>query len=208
MAVVRATGVPTPIPTSDRIHFGDEINTHRRAGGHCLIGLQSQFVRVTIRAPALGPKSLNHRSSDHLHAEGRLLVGSAAHTKFPVSLGQCTEDGRIPHGTAKPSLPDGRVLSPPLFCHRSNFELGAVQIRIGEDDSRAHSLTNIDNHCAFTGTGGMFGDRVGVMAHRRRRHEATLGALYPLWGGPRYGKLARYFSVPPTVVSVPPFTRS
>ncbi len=107
-------------------------------------------------------------------------MGAATYPEFPVAFVQRTENGGVANDTAGPSLPDSRMDSPPFLGRGPNFELGAVQVGVGEDDGRPDPFSNVDHDCALTGTGRLLGCGVGMETHRRRRHEVTLGALYPL----------------------------
>jgi hypothetical protein len=57
--------------------------------------------------------SLDHDASDNGEGENGLGIGVPANAQFPAAFGKGTEDGRILHETAEPSLPDGCMGSPP-----------------------------------------------------------------------------------------------
>jgi len=137
------------------------------------------------------PEGLDHGAPDNGEGQNRLGVSVPAHAQFPHAFGKGTEDGGIAHGTGQPSLPDGGMGSPPFVRRRPNLELLAVQFEVGVDDGCPHSFPDVDDDGALARTWRLLGDSVAVTVVRHVRHDATLGALYPLWGTPRYGKLGR-----------------
>jgi hypothetical protein len=139
----------------------------------------------------LRPERLDHGAPDDGEGENRLGVSVPANAQFPDAFGKGTEDRCIAHGTGEPSLPDGGMGSPPFVRRRPNLELLAVQDGVGIDDGCPHPFSDVNDDRALAGTWWLLGDSVAVMVAGHVRHEATLGALYPLWGTPRYGKLGR-----------------
>ena len=113
-----------------------------------------------------------------------MRIAAPTHSEFPPAFGQGPEDGRITHTIGNPSLPDGRMDSPPLLGGGPNLDLGTFQVRSGVDDGGPDPFADVDDHRALAGARRFLGDGV-VVRVRRRRHEATLGALYPLWGTPK-----------------------
>jgi hypothetical protein len=63
---------------------------------------------------------------------------------------------------------------------RANLELGAVEVGFRRDDGRPQPFPDIDEHCALAGARRLLDREMCVLVCRHARHNATLGALYPL----------------------------
>lgn len=120
-----------------------------------------------------------------------MRVAAPTDPKFPLALRKGPEDGRMAHTIGNPSLPDGRMDSLPLLGPGTDFDLGTCQVGMGIDDGGSDPFSDVNDHCALAGAGRLLSDGVVVKVRRRRRHDAMLGALYPLCGTPKYGKPER-----------------